>query len=139
MNKEIFHLSLPCSNIQETKKFYINELGFEIGRSSFSWFDVNIFGNQITFTVDENAKINTTNYEFEDVMLPSFHFGVILNEANWNELFERYKKEDYFVMTSQPFLHNQKGEHKSFFLKDPNGYFVEFKNFVKIAQIFESD
>lgn len=139
MTEQTFHLSLPCIDILETKKFYSNELEFKIGRSSFSWFDVNIFGHQITFTIDENAKIVTTNYEFEDVLLPSFHFGIILNDNEWLTLFEKYKAKDYFVMSSQPFLQNKRGEHKSFFLKDPNGYFIEFKNFRVKTQIFESD
>ena len=103
MNSQNFHISLPCNNIQETKKFYQNQLGFEIGRSSFSWFDVNIMGNQITFTIDEKAKIKTTNYEFEDAWIPSFHFGVIVDEETWGELFNKHNREPYFIKSSTPF------------------------------------
>ncbi len=139
MKKIPFHLSLPCKDIQKTKKFYIQELGFEIGRSSYAWFDVNIYENQITFTIDEQAKISTNNYDFEDVKLPSFHFGVIVNDRIWNDLYSKYNGKEYFVMASKPFLLQKKGEHKSFFIKDPNGYFIEFKNFTEFTQIFESD
>lgn len=139
MKKTTFHLSLPCKDIEETRRFYTEELNFTLGRSSYTWFDVNMLENQITFTVDENAKITTNNYDFEDVLLPSFHFGVIINERIWNDLFEKYKGKDYFVITSKPFLQNHKGEHRSFFVKDPNGYYIEFKNFLDITQIFESD
>lgn len=139
MKKATFHLSLPCKDVIETKKFYTNELGFNLGRSSYSWFDINFYGNQITFTIDEKAKISTNNYDFDDVLLPSFHFGVIIPDEIWNRLYEKHKDQVFFVMASKPFLEKKKGEHKSFFIKDPNGYFIEFKNFIEVTQIFESD
>ena len=54
-----FHVSLPCNNIETTKKFYTQELGFSLGREAHNWIDVNIFGNQITFAQRPDSVIST--------------------------------------------------------------------------------
>lgn len=134
-----FHISLPCKDVKATRWFYEKDLGFDIGRKSYNWFDVNIFGNQITFTLDEKSVLNTKKYSFEEVLLPSFHFGIILEDAVWKEMYSKFKEEDFFVIGTKKFLLNKKGEHKSFFITDVNGYFLEFKNFSQLDEIFESD
>lgn len=139
MNNSRFHISLPCRDVRTTRKFYEKDLGFEIGRKSYHWFDVNVFGNQITFTQDDKSVLNTKKYSFEEVLLPSFHFGIILEEVIWNELYLKFKEEDFFAIGTKKFLMDKKGEHKSFFITDINGYFIEFKNFSELDDIFESD
>lgn len=139
MNNKRFHLSLPCKDVASTKKFYEKELGFNIGRKSYYWVDVDLFGNQITFTFDGKFNLTSQKYSFEDILLPSFHFGIILDEDIWTDYYTRLKDKDYFAIGSTKFLKNQKGQHKSFFIKDVNGYFIEFKNFVESDEIFESN
>ena len=79
MNKATrFHMSLPCKDINQSRKFYEKELNLKIGRSAYSWFDVDLFGNQITYTQDDMSSIKTKDYSFEEVRIPSFHFGVII-------------------------------------------------------------
>ncbi|TSE05364.1 VOC family protein [Aquimarina algiphila] len=80
MKKAEFHLALPCEDLEKTKDFYIYKLGAKLGRFTDGWIDINLYGNQITFT-----KV---------------------------------------------------GEHLSFFVKDPNGYMVEFKSFKDHGEIF---
>lgn len=139
MKNSRFHISLPCKDIKATKRFYEKELGFEIGRKSYQWFDVNVFGNQITFTLDDKSTLNSKKYSFEEVMLPSFHFGIILEDEVWMELHAKFKEEDFFAIGVTKFLFDKKGEHKSFFITDINGYFLEFKNFTELGEVFESD
>jgi extradiol dioxygenase family protein len=133
-----FHLSLPCRDIVETRKFYEKELEFKIGRrQGYIWFDVNIYGNQVTFTYDDAFNLTVKNYNFEDSPLPTFHFGVIIEEVIWKELYAKYKDKDYFAIGSIYFLKDKKGQHQSFFLRDPNGYFIEFKTFFNQTEVFE--
>ena len=49
-----FHISLPCKNIEETIKYYTEELALTIGRKTSKWVDVNLFGNQVTFVLSES-------------------------------------------------------------------------------------
>lgn len=48
--ENLFHLSLPCKNLVETKMFYVDTIGASLGRFENNWFDINLFGHQVTFT-----------------------------------------------------------------------------------------
>jgi len=135
MNSE-FHLSLPCQNAEVTKQFYVDDLGFELGRSSALWFDVNLFGHQITFVESEKFIMKAPNYVLEDHILPLFHFGVILDENSWEEMYDRVNHWTLDITPKKTFFKDKNGEHRSFFISDPNEYKVEFKTFVKNDSIF---
>jgi extradiol dioxygenase family protein len=45
-----FHLSLPCKDTEKTKEFYTKILKVNVGRSTNTWLDIDLFGNQVTFT-----------------------------------------------------------------------------------------
>jgi len=131
-----FHLSLPCLKIEETKHFYMNLLGANSGRETENWMDINLFGNQLTFTKSGKFDFTYKNYKFEGKILPSFHFGVILEKSKWNKLYDKIKLADGIYMDRATFLVGRNGEHYSFFVKDPNGYVVEFKCFKHDDSIF---
>ena len=59
-----FHLSLPCVNVEETKAFYLDNIGAVSGRQSQNWIDINLFGHQITFTQAGKFDFNNPNYVF---------------------------------------------------------------------------
>ena len=134
--KAQFHLALPCENLEETKSFYKNTLGMEIGRQGTNWIDVNLFENQITFTEAGNFNFDFKNYRFGSQILPSFHFGVIVDIDLWGKLYAKLFQMDLEVTTEATFLENKVGEHLSFFVTDPNGYMVEFKSFKSDGEIF---
>lgn len=137
MDLQRFHLSLPCLDVNETKAFYVDELGFELGRSSFNWLDVNFFGHQITFALDKKTQVNSSTYSLESKILPVFHVGIILDPQNWNSFWEKLKEKSYLELEPTAFLSGNIGEHTSFFIKDPNGYSLEFKRFNDPNQIFQ--
>lgn len=132
------HISLPCISLKETKNFYNKIVGSPIGRAGESWVDIDLFGNQITFIRAKKFNFTNPNYVFEGKILPSFHFGVIINEKEWKEMFERLKKEDLNLVDKTVFLKDELGEHKSFFVKDPNDYMLEFKCFKNQNHVFKS-
>jgi hypothetical protein len=131
-----FHLSLPCINIMETKQFYIDDLGLNLGRNSEKWLDVNLYGHQLTFTEAGEFNFNNPNYIFEKHVLPSFHFGVVLDTASWDDIYKRFNAWNIEVTTPKTFLEDKQGEHISFFVTDPNGYLIEFKSFKEDDSIF---
>lgn len=134
--KTVFHLSLPCNDVTETKAFYKQTIGCEIGRSSHNWVDVNLFDHQVTFTNAGKFNFNNPNYVFEGKILPSFHFGIIVPQNEWKQLYKKMKDTDYEVVTKTKFLDGKKGKHLSFFIKDPNGYMLEFKTFENDKEVF---
>ncbi len=136
MNTSNFHLSLPCQDIVATKAFYINELGFLCGREAHNWIDISLFGNQITFAEDSKSKIVTRFYSLDDKRLPLFHIGVILDRKEWEAQLKKHWAKPYLEIEPTAFLGDKVGEHESFFVKDPNGYYLEFKTFNKPQEIF---
>lgn len=136
MKQYAFHLSLPCVDIEDTKEFYVNILGAGIGRHSDNWIDINLYENQLTFTKVGNFKFDYKNYRFENEILPSFHFGVIVDVDLWGKLYSKLFGMNLEVTAEATFLKNKHGEHLSFFVKDPNGYQIEFKNFKNSDEVF---
>ena len=133
-----FHLSLPCLEIQKTKVFYLNILGATSGRERDNWIDINLFGNQLTFVKSGNSDFTYKNYMFEGRILPSFHFGIILFKSDWEILYHKIKRLTKFYLDKNKFLLNKNGQHSSFFVKDPNGYVIEFKSFDSTDTIFSN-
>lgn len=130
-----FHMSLPCLSVKETKSFYTS-IGASVGRSTQSWVDINLFGHQITFIKAGKFNFNSPNYVFEGRILPSFHFGVIIDLKTWNAIYSKLKEENLELVDQTTFLKDRTGEHTSFFVKDPNDYMLEFKNFKNTGDTF---
>ncbi len=131
-----FHLSLPCINLVETKMFYVDNIGASLGRYTQNWLDINLFGNQVTFTNAGAFNLSVPNYKFEGNILPSFHFGIILDIDSFNEIYFRLSKKDLNLSAKTTFLKNKSGEHLSFFVTDPDDYKIEFKCFKANNEIF---
>lgn len=134
--KAPFHLSLPCSSIEKMKDFYVYTLGAKQGRSTDKWLDINLFGHQLTFTQAGEFNFDFKNYRFNDHILPSFHFGVIVDAETWGKTYSRLLTKNLDVTTEVTFLEKKTGEHLSFFITDPDGYQIEFKSFKNPEEIF---
>lgn len=133
-----FHMSLPCLSIKDTKNFYVNSVGGSIGRHTQNWIDINLFGHQLTFIKAGKFDFNNPNYVFEGKILPSFHFGIIVDSIIWKEIYKKLKDSGLELVAKATFLENKMGQHNSFFIKDPNGYMLEFKSFKKSNETFKS-
>jgi extradiol dioxygenase family protein len=139
MHQTPFHLSLPCVSVTATKAFYTETLGASLGRMSTQWVDINLFGNQITFTKSGDFSFHYKSYKFEEAVLPAFHFGVLVSDSHWNGLLEKLKGMSLELPVNTLFLQGRTGAHRSFFVEDPNGYMVEFKHFLDPQQTFLAD
>lgn len=132
----VFHLSLPCLDIEETKKFYTDDLGVECGRQTSKWLDIDLFNNQLTYVLVDKFRFDFPNYAFEKDVLPSFHFGIVLDTQTWETMHDKINNWSPDTIVTKTFLKDKKGEHESFFVKDPNGYTIEFKTFREENEIF---
>ncbi len=137
MKSAPFHISLPCLSISQTKDFYVNVLGADLGRYTHQWLDIDLFGNQLTFTKSGGFDFTFKSYKFEGIVLPSFHFGVIVDRKVWNMLYNKLMASTYEITTEVTFLKDKIGEHISFFITDPNDFTVEFKSFENHNQMFK--
>ena len=133
----MFHLALPIVSIEETTDFYLNVLKAKLGRSATLWADFDFHGNQLTLH-------ETGNFRKEIIRLgkegnPIKHFGVILNYEEWEKEKNRFEaKHISFLSEPKIVFEGMVGEQYSFFIKDPNGYAIEYKGFKDLNTVFKS-
>ncbi|WP_057937083.1 VOC family protein [Algoriphagus resistens] len=132
-----FHLAFPIRDIAETREFYGELLGCEIGRSTDKWIDFNFFGHQLSAHVkpEELALAHTNTVDGKYV--PVRHFGAILPWEEWHELADRLKARGVaFVIEPYIRFQGEVGEQATMFFLDPCGNALEFKSFQDETQIF---
>ncbi|MBT0812527.1 VOC family protein [Litoribacter ruber] len=132
-----FHLAFPIRDIEETRKFYQELLGCEIGRSTDKWIDFNFFGHQLSAHVKPEELQQAKSNEVDGKNVPVRHFGAILEWDAWHELADKLKahKIDFII---EPYIRfkGEVGEQATMFFLDPSGNALEFKAFQDRGQIF---
>lgn len=131
-----FHLAVPVKDLDETRSFYRDVMGFDEGRSSDRWVDFNFFGHQfVIHMVDkkEEHEVNPVDGHF----VPVPHFGVVLEWSDWEALSIRLKKADTrFIIDPYIRFEGEVGEQATMFFLDPSGNALEFKAFRNDSEIF---
>lgn len=132
-----FHLAFPIRDIEETRKFYGDLLGCDIGRSTEKWIDFNFFGHQLSAHVKpEELNLAKAN-EVDGKNVPVRHFGAILPWKEWHALADRLKDHGMeFVIEPYIRFKGEVGEQATMFFLDPSGNALEFKSFQDESQIF---
>ena len=131
MNQVIFHLAFPVNDIAQTKEFYANGLGSEVGRESPNSVILNLYGNQIV------AHLVKETLEAQKGIYPR-HFGLVFTqESDWEALLERAEKNELkFYQQPKHRFPNSVLEHRTFFLEDPFHNLLEFKYYCHQEAIF---
>jgi extradiol dioxygenase family protein len=120
--KTLFHLAFPVTNIPQTKEFYVNGLGCEVGRENMNSVILNLYGHQLV------AHITHESLTPQRGIYPR-HFGLIfINEPDWEDLLERSQRHGltFYQQPKQRFVGSPL-EHRTFFLEDPFYNLLEFK------------
>ena len=133
-----FHLAIPVDNIPICRKFYVEVLGCEEGRSSDHWVDFNLFGHQLVIHYKEklNDEIHKNSVDGKNVPVP--HFGVVLEWDTFHKFSDELTKKG-IIFIIEPYIRfqGQPGEQATMFFEDPSGNSLEFKSFKNFDQIFE--
>jgi extradiol dioxygenase family protein len=132
-----FHLAFPIRDIEETRTFYGELLGCEIGRSTEKWIDFNFFGHQLSAHVKPDELAQAKRNEVDGKNVPVRHFGAILPWEEWHTLAEKLKASGIeFVIEPYIRFKGEVGEQATMFFLDPSGNALEFKSFQDPIQIF---
>jgi extradiol dioxygenase family protein len=132
-----FHLAIPVNNLENTRKFYGEFLGFSQGRSNDSWIDWNCFGHQLVTHLDINYNANKIINSVDGHGVPVPHFGVVLEWQQWHDFSEKLKAANIkFVIEPYIRFRGNRGEQATMFFLDPSGNALEFKAFKDISQLF---
>lgn len=139
MNLPRFHLAFPVSDLEATRRFYVDLLGCGLGRESSEWLDFDFFGHQITAHRVEQTKVGAAN-DVDGDAVPIPHFGAILPWEQWHALSERLRAAGVeFVIEPRIRFAGQVGEQATMFLHDPAGNALEFKSFRDDRRVFASE
>lgn len=133
-----FHLAFPVLDLEETRRFYQDVLGCQIGRSSSSWVDFSLFGHQMSAHLRPDAGEAVRAGSVDGVSVPIPHFGVVLLMDDWKSLAERLERRDDIDWIERPMVRfkGEAGEQATLFIRDPSGNALEFKGFASLDQVF---
>jgi extradiol dioxygenase family protein len=135
-----FHLAFPVSDLEATRRFYVDLLGCAVGREDARWIDLDFFGHQITAHLAPSplpdAEASGANAVDGDAV-PVRHFGVILEWGAWHALTERLRAAGVrFEIEPRVRFAGQVGEQATCFFRDPSGNAIELKSFQDPSRIF---
>jgi len=132
-----FHYAFKVKDIISTRKFYVEILGCNEGRSTENWIDFDFFGNQLSAHVSENFPELDYCGKVDGVHVPIPHFGCLLNK---NDFFIVQKKLEQanveFVVKPQKRYEGKIGEQMTMFVFDFSGNPIEFKSYSKENEVF---
>lgn len=138
MSLQPFHLAIPVDNIENSRRFYTNMLGFKEGRSDVKWIDYNFFGHQLVIHLDNTRSRNKNFNSVDGHEVPVPHFGVVLEWNEWLSFSDKITKlKIEFVIKPYIRFKGQVGEQATMFFLDPSGNALEFKSFKKPDQLFK--
>jgi extradiol dioxygenase family protein len=131
MSHSIFHLAFPVSNIPDTKRFYADGLGCQVGRENPASIILNLRGHQLV------AHVTHEPLTPQPGIYPR-HFGLIfMDEVDWRSLLEQAEHQHLrFYQSPKCRFAGTPLEHSTFFLEDPFSNLLEFKHYRHFEAIF---
>ncbi len=131
MNTPIFHLAIPVKDIPQTKAFYVEGLGCDLGRETDRALILNFYGHQLV------AHVTNEESTPQKGIYPR-HFGMIFpTEEEWEALWRRAtSKQLSFYQSAKHRFSGELTEHRTFFLEDPFQNLLEFKYYRYAEAIF---
>ncbi len=139
MSRSPFHLAFPVTDLEATRRFYVEVLGCRVGREAERWIDFDLEGHQLSAHLVEALNSAAHNHvDGDGVPIP--HFGLVLEWEAWHQLAERLRAADEveFILEPRVRFAGQPGEQATLFLRDPSGNALEFKSFQDPARLFKS-
>lgn len=120
--ENVFHLAIPCKDLDETQAFYVDKLGCQLARRYADRVTFNFFGDQLVChlapdKIDQSPQIYPR------------HFGITFRQKDDFENLVQLAREgnlDFFQEPTVRFAGKQE-EHLTFFLKDPANNLLEVK------------
>lgn len=120
----LFHLSFPVSDLEATDQWYVGGLGCQRGRRSHEALVLGLGGHQLV------AHLEPAACSEQRGVYPR-HFGLVLAESDELARLEERARSRGLRFGAQPRLRygGSPLEHRSFFLVDPSGNWLEFKHY----------
>jgi extradiol dioxygenase family protein len=132
-----FHYAFKVKDIASTRKFYIDILGCREGRSTETWIDFDLFGNQLSAHVSANIPELDYCGKVDGIHVPIPHFGCILDYEQFGKIEEKLVQHGVtFVVQPYTRYEGQVGEQRTMFVLDLSNNPIEFKAFKNPEEVF---
>ncbi len=121
-SESIFHLAIPCRDLDEAKEFYVDRLGCRLARRYDDRITLDFFGDQVVY------HLSPDSIDPEPTMYPR-HFGRTFHDRSQFDDVLRLAREQGLHLFREPFVRFEgiREEHETFFLCDPSNNLLEFK------------
>lgn len=134
--RSLFHFAFNVTDLDTARRFYGGVLGCTEGRSTATWVDFDFFGHQISLHLGPPFPTADTGH-VGDTRVPMPHFGLILQQADWQALADRLSAAGtHFVLPPQLRFAGQPGEQWTVFFRDPFGNPIEVKGFASLDTVY---
>lgn len=127
----VFHLAIPCANLEEIARFYQDGLGCRVARCYRDHLTLDFFGDQVVFHLSPD-KIDS-----DPEMYPR-HFGITFRKEEDFEAILGRSRDAELQFFREPFVRfsGLREEHRTFLLRDPSNNLVEFKYYLDVEMMY---
>ena len=133
----IFHLAYTVRYLESTRKFYVDLLGCQEGRSTESWVDFDFFGNQLSLHIGQTIQELESDSRVDNVEVPLPHFGCVLDWDLFHNLADKLKSAGIvFIIEPTIRFKGMPAEQATMFLEDYSQNALEFKSFRNPNEVF---
>ena len=132
-----FHFAFKVKDIESTRKFYIDILRCNEGRSTDTWIDFDFFGNQLSAHISDHISVHDYCGHVDGIKVPIPHFGCLLSISRFQEIQKNLEaaKIDFHIA---PYIRykGKTGEQWTMFVFDFSGNPIEFKAYKDEKEVF---
>ena len=127
----IFHLAIPCRDLDAAEAFYVNGLGCRRARRYEDRVTLEFFAHQVVCHLAPDAVD-------EDPALYPRHFGITFRSVDDFDRVLRRARDAALPFFRKPFTRfgGRPDEHASFVLRDPSNNLIEFKHYLDPAMMY---
>ena len=121
-SKRLFHIAIPCHDLEQAHEFYVNKMGCRLARRYLDRLTFEFFGHQLVCHLDPEG------IDPEPKVYPR-HFGITFSdETEFDTAIESATRNGAtFVQPPCVRFSGEREEHRTFFLQDPSNNVLEFK------------
>jgi extradiol dioxygenase family protein len=117
----VFHLAIPCADLDATFEFYVTKLGCKLARRYDDRITLDFFGDQVVCHLSNKCD--------RDPQMYPRHFGITFRERDeFDALLRLVRTRDLrFFQEPVTRFEGKVEEHLTFMLMDPSNNLLEFK------------
>ena len=129
--ENVFHLAIPCHDLEEAQKFYVDKLKCRLARRYEDRITLDFFGDQLV------CHLSPDDVDREPRTYPR-HFGITFRKRQDFEALIRLVQEQSLSFIREPHLRfdGLKEEHQTCFLADPSNNVLEFKYYFDPSMMY---